>query len=80
MNVTHRITGYDKRTERRELEFDIPDDRLDQIYELARVPATQKENFGSFLLDKKAAWKIASHLDITLNIENYDWYFEPFAV
>lgn len=79
MNAIHRITGYDKRSERLEIEHDIPPDRLPDMRQLANVPPEDEDAIGVYPLDADAVRKVALKLDKPLNIEAYDWFLEPFA-
>jgi len=46
MNAVYRITGYDKRSERPEIEHDIPPERLIEVRELAAIPASAEGALG----------------------------------
>jgi hypothetical protein len=43
MSVIHRITGYNRRTERLEVEYDIPRDRLTEIRAVAQIPSSDTD-------------------------------------
>jgi hypothetical protein len=79
MNAVHRITGYDKRSERLALEYAIPDERLSEVRELARVPREDADAAGSYPLDPEAASIVGLKIDKPLNVDAYDWFLEPFA-
>jgi hypothetical protein len=79
MNAVHRITGYEKRTERLEIEYDVPPERLGDLRKLANVPAQDVDALGSYRLDSNAVRKAAAKLRLTLNFDAYDWFLEPFA-
>lgn len=78
MNAIHRITGYEKRTERLEIEHDVPPERLSDFRKLAHVPSTDTHALGSYRLEPDAVRKAASKLRIRLNVDAYDWFLEPF--
>lgn len=77
MNVVHKVTGYDRGTERLELEFPIPEDRLDEFRDVAHVPKSQRENFAIFPLDRATAQDISGRFQFPMNLDQYDWFFEP---
>jgi hypothetical protein len=79
MSAVHRITGYEKRSERLEIEHDIPPERLNEIRQLARVPADGAGAFGAYPLDSDMARMVGLKLDKPLNVDAYDWFLEPFS-
>jgi len=79
MTAVHRITGYEKRTERLEIEHDVPPERLNEIRQLAHVPPEDSGAVGAYPLDPHAAGLVALKLDKPLNVDAYDWFLEPFA-
>ena len=80
MTVVHRMTGYDKRTERLEIEHDIPAERFSDVRALAHVPIEDEDAAGSYPLDASAARQLGWTLDKPVNLDLYDWFVEPFAV
>jgi hypothetical protein len=79
MNAIHRITGYEKRSERLEIEHDVPPERLSDLMKLAHVPSTDVDALGSYRLEPEAVRKAANQLHVILNTEAYDWFLEPFS-
>jgi len=79
MSVIHRITGYNKRTDRLEVEYGIPQDRFTEIREVARIPSHDTDAAGSYPLDAEAARAIAWKIDKTINLDGYDCFLEPFS-
>lgn len=79
MNAIHRITGYEKRTERLEMEYDVPPGQLPELRQLANVPSSDVDAIGSYRLPPEAISKAAAELKQTLNTDAYDWYLEAFA-
>ena len=79
MNAVHRLTGYDKRSERLERSHDIPAERLAEALALARVLPSDEHAYGSYPLDAEAIRKLSTTLNRPLNGELYDWFLEPFA-
>ena len=76
MTVLRKITGYDKRTERLELAFDLSDDDIVdlQLTDETSWPA------GALPLSRDLAATIASRLNLPLEaLDRYDWLIEPFA-
>jgi hypothetical protein len=79
MSAFHKITGYEKRTERLERALDVPADRLADVLAIARVPPADTEALGSYPLDATAIHLVGLKLGTALNADAYDWYLEPFS-
>jgi hypothetical protein len=79
MSAIHKITGYEKRTERLERALDVPADRLGDVLAILRVPAADKRALGSYPLDANAIRLVGLKLGTALNADAYDWYLEPFS-
>ena len=79
MNIVHRVTGYDKRTEMLSYQFDVPQERLSEVRDLARVAPDDDVALGSYPLDNSVARTIAGKLNLPMIIERCDWFLEPFA-
>jgi hypothetical protein len=79
MTVVHRITGYDKRRGNLTFEHDIPRDKLRLVRYLARVVREDSESIGSYELTPDRAKKIARLIHRMINVEEYDWFLEPFS-
>ena len=77
MSIVHTVTGYDKRTERAAIEHVVPDEAFDDVRGLAGVPETDRDAIGSYPLDARAAWAIATRLAASMNVDRYDWVLEP---
>ena len=69
MTVVHKVTGYDRATERLELEFPIPEDRLDEFRDVAQVSKTQRESFASDPLDRTIAQVISGRFRFSMNLD-----------
>lgn len=80
MNVVHRITGYDKGSERLEFEFDVPAERMLEVRRIAHVDPEDVEAAGSYPLDLEATRVVSGYLGLPMHVEKYVWFFEPFAV
>ena len=79
MSVVHKITGYDKKTEIITQEFCVPDDRIAEIRELARVDPRASEIVGAYPLEREAAVTIQERFNFGMWIDRCDWFFEPFS-
>ncbi len=77
MSIIHRMTGYDKRTERLASEYDVPSHLVDKARGIAKV-AEVSDGFGSYPLDAAQAQAIALLADATIDVDRYDWFLEPF--
>jgi hypothetical protein len=79
MTVIHRVTGYDKRTELLEVEYDVPEQKFSAIREIVQVPLDDPQAVGSYPLDADAVQQVGRKLDRVLSADAYDWFLEPFA-
>ena len=50
MSVVHKMIGYNKRTKKLELEFDLPGDDLEKVREITALPMDYEELLGAFPL------------------------------
>ncbi len=76
MNVSLRVTGYDKQTERLSVEHALPADAVAEARELAHVGADD-DGWGAYLLEPPAAAAIGLRINRALNVKFYDWFLEP---
>jgi hypothetical protein len=79
MTTVHRLTGYDKKTERLVFEYDIPPSKLRRAKELANVPRDDPSAVGSYPLDPSQARHVARLINQMVNIDRYSWFLEPFV-
>jgi hypothetical protein len=79
MSVSYQITGYDKRTEQLVRGFDVPEDRVAEVMQVARVSEAMAADFGSVPLDSSTVAQIGRHLRLNIYPEFCDWFLEPFA-
>lgn len=80
MTIAHRLTGYDKVTDRLVIAHEIPVSKMPQAIEIADVPATDRDAIGVYPLTREQALNIASFIETDINMERYDWFFEPTSV
>ena len=76
MNVSLRVTGYDKSTEALTLEHPVPDAVVFEAQTLAHVDPSD-DGWGSYPLEPSAAITLGLRMDWTLNVDAYDWFLEP---
>jgi hypothetical protein len=79
MSVVHRIVGYNRHTELLEVEYDIPAERFSDVRALANVPAHDADAIGSYPIEPDAARTIARNIQRMTNLDQYDWFLEPFT-
>ncbi len=79
MTALHKITGYEKRTERLERALAIPSDRLSDVMALAKVPPLDEGALGSYPLDATAVHQVSLKFGTILNAAAFDWFLEPFS-
>ena len=78
MTVVHRLTGYDKATERLAIEHDIPASKLKHAKELAGVRHEDVDATGSYPLSAIQARAMAKLVKQMINVDRYSWFLEPF--
>ena len=76
MNVLHKVTGYDKRTERLSVEHLVPEGQSEIVRNLAHL-TPEDDGIGCYPLDPAAAVSIGMQIDWPLDIARYDWFLEP---
>ena len=79
MTVTLKIMGYDKRSERLAVEFDVPSTCVPAVIEATRALPGQTDDFGSIPLDHETVAAIGRHLNRPIHSDYYDWFLEPVA-
>lgn len=80
MTVVHRVTGYDKRSERLERERDIPAEYVEAARKLADAPPNVSQAPGAFPLAEPSGRALARLLDFPMNFDRYDWFVEPIEI
>lgn len=79
MNVLHKVSGYDKRTEKLTFEHLVPEEKSQRVRALARLAQTD-DGIGSYPIEPVAALKIGVQIDRQMDPELYDWFSEPASV
>ena len=79
MSVTHRLTGYDKRTEALTFAHEIPRAKSHLAREAAGAPPRDQEAVDAYPLRPDQARRIAVVIGARINTERYDWFMEPVA-
>jgi hypothetical protein len=74
----HRLTGYDRRTGRLRVEYDIPKAAWGAAKRIARIGPYDDE-LGSYRLDPRQAHDIANAIAQPIDTEKFDYYVEAFA-
>ena len=77
MTLAHKVTGYSRKTERLERQFDLPAAYLDTLRRLADVPNEDEDVVGCYPLINGSVWKVGNMLGQALSIDLYDWFLEP---
>jgi len=79
MKVTHRLVGYDKKTDRAKVRFDIADRLLDDAKRIAKVPADDPEAVWSYPLTPHQVRKLAQLLGADFDLGKSEFFLEAFA-
>jgi hypothetical protein len=77
MTITHRLTGYDKVTERLILAHAIPKVKVPMARQLAGVAPEDEYAVGVYPLQLAEAERLACELGQTVDTDRYDWCLEP---
>lgn len=76
----HVVAGYDKRTERLGLEFEVDPAQVAEVRELANVPVPAGEPLaGNHPIDPSRARSVIAKIRQHANVDLYDWFLEPYA-
>ena len=77
MTVVHKVTGYLRKSEQLEREFDVPANFLGRLRELAHVPPEDEEAIGCYPIMNGSVAKVSQLLGLSLNGDLYSWFLEP---
>jgi hypothetical protein len=78
MTVTYKLIGYDRRTERQSVKFDIPAKQVRFAKSVAGLDPDQ-ELVADCPLSKDQAKDIAGVIDKSIDVENCDFFLEPYV-
>jgi len=77
MTVSHRLTGFDKKTERLALSHDIPRSKEQLARQVVEAAPDDPELIFVYPLTDTQVRRIARAIGKDLNIDRYDWFLEP---
>lgn len=80
MQVVHRLVGYDRKTDRVKIRFEVPDNLLADAKRIAHVPTDDPEAAWSYPLTGDQARNLADLLGISLGSNRAAFFLEAFAV
>jgi hypothetical protein len=75
--MLYRLTGFDRKTERLALEFEIPPAKVRHAKKIAgieRNPAI----FADWPLSRDQARALADFIGVEIDPDRYDWALEPY--
>jgi hypothetical protein len=78
MSLRYRLVGYDRVTDRMLVHFDIPNDDVWTVKQIARVSPLD-DGLGAYPLDNPQARDIAGLLRQAIDTERCEFFLEPFA-
>ena len=78
-DITHRLVGYDRKTEHVVDEYDVLDDLLPQARIIARVPADDPDVALCYRLAENEALDLAGFLRAKIAPFERDYFLEGFA-
>ncbi len=79
MTVIYRLIGYDRKTERQRVHYDLSPDFVSALRQLLEVPATDPEMIGAYPVDSHAIAKVAKLTNLKLD-PDYDFFVQPFEI
>ena len=79
MRVIHRLVGYDKQTDRPKQRFDIPEDRLSRVKQIARVHEDDPDAVWSYSLSAAQAREVVNLVGAQLELQASEFFLEAFA-
>jgi hypothetical protein len=79
MKVIHRLVGYDRRTDRMSVRYEIPSDALAKAKSIAGVALDDPGAAWSYPLSADQARAIAGLIQAPIDPDRLEFFFEPFA-
>ena len=77
--VIHRLVGYDRRTDRITVQFDIPNELMPEVKKIAKVTADDPDAVWSYPLSKAGTGRVAALIGAKLPDDNAEFFVEAFA-
>ncbi len=77
MTPTHRLTGYDRATERLAIALSIPLGKTPLARELAGVGPNDADAVGIYVLENAQAQRLARELGTEVDTDRFEWCLEP---
>jgi hypothetical protein len=77
MTATHRLTGYDRASERLAFTHSIPLPKTAMARELAGVGSEDIEAIGVYVLENAQAQRLAHELGTQVDTDRFEWCLEP---
>ena len=79
MKVIHRLVGYDRKTDRAKVRFDIADRLLDDARRIAKVPDDDPKAVWSYPLSADQARELAELIGAEFELGKSDFFLEAFT-
>jgi hypothetical protein len=79
MRVVHRLVGYDRRTDRATVRFDVPGKLLPAAFRIAQVPGDDPDAVWSYPLCSDQARELADLIGAKLDADGAEFFLEAFA-
>jgi hypothetical protein len=77
MPLKYEVTGYDRRTGRLSVSYDVPVKSVAEVKRIAGIPPSD-DGLGSYPLDATQVAKIARALRTGIGREDCDFLLEPY--
>jgi hypothetical protein len=79
MRLIHRLVGYDAKTDRMKIGFDIPDHLLPDAKQIAHVHEDDADAAWSYPLSSEQARRLATLIGVPLDGDGAEFFLEAFA-
>ncbi len=77
MSMSHRIVGYDRRTERMEAIHPLPDRSWRYVKVIAKIGPDDPTGLYAYPLDSQQARQVFEHVEARPDLERFDYFLEP---
>ena len=79
MRLTHRLRGFDKQTDELAVEFDIPDALTISLKRIVGAYQDDPDLAGLYELTPDQARTIATAINVSIDLEKYDFFLDSCA-
>jgi hypothetical protein len=77
MSSSHKLVGYDRKTDWVAEEYDIPPQQFDVVRRVAGVASSDPSAAGNYPLDAPAAQEVGKIIGVSVDTKSMDYFLEP---